>query len=184
MATTEYVSETTEFSAGIKRLLIAADDEFVPPLSAREGTTQRDGLDDSSSASEVDISAAIEPYHSACLDQHLIACHDAGELYGFMSFRQGYTTTELGEYQPSNYISTIIVAPDHRRRGIARQLYETVLHELPSGVESPYITTRTWSSNDSHLSLLDELGFEKIHTIPNDRGPGVDTVYYGLSRPE
>jgi hypothetical protein len=47
-------------------------------------------------------------------------------------------------------------------------------------VEDPYATTRTWSTNASHLDLLDELGFDLIKRVEDDRGDGIDTVYYGI----
>ncbi|QSG02937.1 GNAT family N-acetyltransferase [Natranaeroarchaeum sulfidigenes] len=182
MTTIDYISETERFSDGIRELLVAADDEFVPRLSAREGTTQREGLADASSADTEDVGDAIESYHSQCLDQHLIACHDRGDIRGFMSFREGYRTSELEGYQPSNYISTVIVSPDYRRRGFARKMYKRILSDLPPGIECPYVTTRTWSTNHSHLSLLEELGFENVTNLPDDRGDGIDTVYYAIER--
>lgn len=182
MTTTEYIPEPGRFSDGIRRLLVASDDEFVPPLSGREGTTQREGLADTSGVATGNVGEAIEAYHSQCVSQHLIVCHDGGELRGFMSFRDGYRTPELDGFQPSNYVSTIIVAPEYRRRGLAREMYERILSELPSGIASPHVTTRTWSTNRSHLSLLEELGFENVRTLPDDRGDGIDTVYYAIER--
>lgn len=180
--TVQYIPETARFSSGIKRLLIAADDEFVPPLTAREGTTQTEGLDEAAAGDDYSVDEAIEDYHSQCLKQHIIACHHDGSLRGFISFRDGYRTPELEGYQPSNYISTIVVAPEHRRQGLARRMYQTVLTDLPESVRDPYVTTRTWSTNDSHLALLDELGFENVATLPDDRGDGIDTVYYAVQR--
>ncbi|RQG91810.1 GNAT family N-acetyltransferase [Natrarchaeobius chitinivorans] len=184
MTTVEYVSDPDRYSEAIKRLLVVVDDEFVPPLSAREGTTQRSGLSDAERETNAEVSEAIETYHEACLEQHLILCHDDGELAGFMSFRDGYETPELGSFQPSNYVSTIAVDPEFRREGLARRMYGTILSDLPEEITSPYVSTRTWSSNESHLSLLAELGFQEVETIPDDRGDGVDTVYYAVSRSE
>jgi len=181
MTTVEYIPNTERFSDGIRRLLITAHDEFVPPLTAREGTTQREDLDNAALETD-DVDEAIEPYHSQCIDQHLIACHEGEELQGFMSFRNNYCTSELEGYQPSNYISTIIVEPAHRREGLARRMYETILSDLPAEIRSPYVTTRTWSTNVSHLLLLEDLGFENVATLPDDRGDGIDTVYYATER--
>lgn len=182
MTTIEYIPETRKFSDEIRQLLVATNHEFVPPLSAREGTTQRDGLSRQSESDTENLNEAIEDYLNQCLDQHLIACHTGEILHGFMSFRNGYRTPELETYQPSNYISTIIVAPGSRRHGYARRMYERILSELPPDIESPYVTTRTWSTNHSHLSLLDDLGFEEVKTLPDDRGDGIHTVYYAIER--
>lgn len=181
MMTVEYIPNTERFNDGIRRLLITAYDEFVPPLTAREGTTQREDLDDAVPEA-VNADQAIEPYHSQCLNQHLIACYEGEDLRGFMSFRQDYRTPELEGYQPSNYISTIIVKSAHRREGLARRMYETILSDLPEEIRSPHVTTRTWSTNDSHLPLLEDLGFENVTTLTDDRGDGIDTVYYATER--
>ena len=37
---------------------------------------------------------------------------------------------------------------------------------------------RTWSTNRAQAHLMPELGFEEVLRLPNDRGCGVDTVYY------
>lgn len=44
--------------------------------------------------------------------------------------------------------------------------------------ENDTVTTRTWSTNHSHIHVLMKLGFELVKKIDNSRGEGVDTVYY------
>lgn len=178
--TVEFTRDVESWSAEIKRLLVTADEEFIPPLSGRDGTTQTTGLDDVADISD-GVGEAIEEYYRQCIDQQFILAHEGDHLAGFLSFRHDYRADALGEYTPANYISTIIVDPQDRRQGIARRMYETLLRDLPDDVRLPYVTTRTWSTNEGHLQLLDELGFENIHTIPDDRGEGIDTVYYGIS---
>ena len=162
--------------AAIRRLLELADEEFVPPLSARTGTDQRDGLDDSAGDS-------LDAYLDAALDHTYILARVDGEVVGGLSFHDGYEIPELEGYLPSNYVSTVIVHPDHRRHGYARGLWKRMLRGLPDSCREPYVTTRTWSTNDSHVALLMELGFEEVTRIPDDRGPGLDTVYFGLKTP-
>ena len=53
--------------------------------------------------------------------------------------------------------------------------------DVPEDVREPYVTTRTWDSNDRHLDLLSDLGFELLTRIEDDRGEGIDTVYYGIA---
>jgi ribosomal protein S18 acetylase RimI-like enzyme len=161
-------------AAAIRRLLELADEEFVPPLSARSGTDQRDGLDDSAGDS-------LDAYLDAALDHTYILARVEGEVAGVLSFHDGYEIPELEGYLPSNYVSTVIVHPDHRRNGYARGLWNRMLQDLPESRREPFVTTRTWSTNDSHVELLAELGFEEVTRIPDDRGPGIDTVYFGLA---
>ena len=40
------------------------------------------------------------------------------------------------------------------------------------------IATRTWSTNYSHMHILDNLGFKLVQRDINDRGVNIDTVYY------
>lgn len=174
MVTVEYVATPRAYGEAIQRLLEAAEDEFVPPLSAREGTTQTSGLDEQRND-------ALEDYYEQCIDQSFILAHDGEAVVGFLSFRQDYAIEELGDYSPSAYVSTIIVDPAHRREGYARRMYRTLLTDVPDDVQEPYVTTRTWDSNVRHLQLLDELGFELLTRIEDDRGEGIDTVYYGIA---
>jgi ribosomal protein S18 acetylase RimI-like enzyme len=175
MVTVEYVSNPREYGDEIRRLLRAGDEEFVPPLSAREGTTQTSGLDESRND-------ALDEYYQQCIEQSFILAHTDGDVLGFLSFRDGYEADALGEYTPATYVSTIIVDPEHRREGLARRMYLELLTAIPESLHQPYITTRTWSTNDNHLNLLEELGFELLTRIEDDRGEGIDTVYYGLAR--
>lgn len=173
MATIEYVDNPGQYGDEIKRLLRVADEEFVPPLSSREGTTQTDGLQEQRND-------ALDEYFEQCIDQSFIIAHENDELHGFLSFRQGYDIKDLGSYTPSTYVSTIIVDPSQRRNGYARLMYQELLSNVPSEVLEPYVTTRTWHTNHHHLNLLDDLGFELLERINNDRGDGIDTVYYGI----
>lgn len=169
----EYVDTPERYGDEIRRLLYTADEEFVPPLSNREGTTQTDGL-------EEQRNDALDEYYEQCIDQSFVLVHETDDVHGFLSFRQGYDIEALGSYTPSTYVSTIVVDPSQRRKGYARSMYQELLTNVPPEVLDPYVTTRTWHTNDHHLDLLDELGFELLERIENDRGDGIDTVYYGI----
>lgn len=96
-----------------------------------------------------------------------------------MSFRHNYTCPELEENSPSNYVSTVVVESSFRRMGITRSLYEYMFDKLPEDIRLPCITTRTWSTNISHIGLLSQLDFELVAILKDHRGPGIDTYYYG-----
>ena len=40
------------------------------------------------------------------------------------------------------------------------------------------IFTRTWSTNASQMNILPKMQFCELERIPNDRGDGIDTVYF------
>lgn len=158
----------------LRRLLTDADDEFVPPLSARGGTLE------SRLGPAQARAAGIDDYLAAVLEQRLLVAEDATGVVGFVSYRPGHVVTVAGHdpVGPAAYVSTIVVAPAARRRGLARALYETlfveVRHDEPG---AGAVATRTWSGNDSHLTLLESLGFVEVIRLADDRGPGIDTVY-------
>lgn len=173
MATIEYHHDIAEYSGGVRELLALTEDEFHPPLSGREGTTQTSGLNE-------EQNDALDDYLKDLLDQQFVLALNDG-VVGFLSFRQDYTAEPISQYSPSEYVSTVAVHPEERRQGYAQQMYHTLLTDLPEDIYNSYVTTRTWSTNYSHLNLLDELGFKNVATIPNDRGEDVDTVYYAIA---
>ncbi len=149
-------------------LVREADHEFVPPLSARKGTTQVEltGMD----AKEIPAE-----YFEALTKQSFILCIKRFRVVGFMSYIKDHRL-EAGQSLNvvCDYISTIIVKKEYRKHGYTTAMYEKLFSCRPGRVYA----TRTWSSNHAHLSLLDRLGFRLALRIIDDRGPGVDTVYY------
>lgn len=168
-----FMPDADPYAEDIRELLVLTDDEFHPPLSGRDGPTQTSDLD-------AERNDAIDDYHEEVMEQPFILALADDQVVGFLAFRHEYETSELGDYAPSNYASTLVVHPDHRRQGYARQMYDLLLTDLPEAYQNQYVTTRTWSENDSHLTLLDELGFQNLTTIEDDRGEGIHTVYYGI----
>lgn len=154
----------------IWKLLILADKEFVPPLSERNSTVQKKF--DSIESMEMTLPVA---YYENLLKQSFLLVFDKERVVGFMSYIPCYEIVLPEETTiTADYISTIIVHPDYRSKGITKALYYFLVEQKSSG----NIATRTWSTNYAHLNILNSLGFEKIYTIKDDRGKGTDTVYY------
>lgn len=40
------------------------------------------------------------------------------------------------------------------------------------------LKTRTWSTNDAHIHILQSIGFVMVKNIDNDRGIGINTLYF------
>jgi len=168
-----------EFSGGrlrsnttdIRHLLRTVDDEFVPPLT-----------DDSRSS--MDRSAAegghtdIDGYVKRCLNRPLICAVADDRVLGFLSFEQISESKFLDGYTPSNHVEIIAVEPESRGQGIASAMYEYLFNELPAEWVQPYVTTKTWEHNDAHIAILDRLGFDLVHRIPDDRSSDINTVYF------
>jgi len=159
--------------ADVLRLLQTVDAEFYPPLSARHGTTQTDFVDDH-------VHTSIWNYFSQMLHQMTITATVGGRLAGLMSIICGYNLPEARIHPPSYYVSTVAVEPQFRRNGIAASLYQAL---FDFAVRPSTVATRTWSTNLSHLALLQKDGFEVTLRRVGDRSPNIDTVYLTKALP-
>lgn len=156
----------------IQHLLTKYNDAFVPPLNIRTGTCQ----------SNFRNKTATVPggYLAKLQKQSFLPGYDDQQLAGFVSFKEDYIPFLLAGYAPSKatglYVTTILTDGAYRRHGLAKALYKNliILHPL----QSRLISTRTWSGNAAHISLLEKLNFDGPLMLANDRGPGLHTVYY------
>ncbi len=158
--------------ADIWGMLCTYDHEFVPRLSARANTFQ-------SELSRDDL-VKQEPvrYYENLKQQSFLLAFDEREqqVIGFMSFRPEYICEDLQDDVVTLYITTIIVEKSHRGRGITTSFYREIA--LLADQRQLPITTRTWSTNHSHIHLLNKLGFQEVLRLRDGRGSGIDTVYF------
>lgn len=151
-------------------LVVKADKEFIPNLSSRNDTTQTE-LNISKDVVSLPVS-----YYEKLISQKFIIATFNDAVVGFMAYIPDYSLRIDEKQIICLYISTIIVDPDFRRRGITRTFYNILKENYPD----TYIVTRTWSSNYSHIQLLESIGFNMIKVIKDDRGTGIDTLYYSF----
>ena len=170
-----FLESGEKYRVEIKKILEKYDEEFIPPLSGRISTAQTKNLGEYNQ-----LPGGISKYLEECLGQPFIVAIEKKEMIGFLTFRHGYEHKYLKRFSPSNYITTVIVREEYRRSGIATRLYKELLHNLPIKYRLPFVTTRTWSTNIAHNNLLKKLGFQIINIITNDRGKGIDTLYFGM----
>lgn len=154
----------------IWNILTVVDREFVPPLSARSGTLERRLTQES-------IWGGPVSYFDQLTHQHVVLARVGAEPAAIMSFIRGYHDDALADWSPSTYVSTTAVLPRFRRRGLGAALNEYVEHQ-PETIAGRYVSRRTWSTNTGNLALLAAAGYTEAVRIPDDRGPGVDTVYF------
>ena len=151
-------------------ILTRCGKEFVPPLCTRSSAMQSDFAEASEAGDGVPYA-----YFEMIREQNAFVAEEDGTVAGFMSFRKDFTSEAIPEeYLPDIYISTVITDEKFRRRGITKGFYEKMSAEYGDR----NIFTRTWSTNASHTSLLKAYGFDEYKRIKNDRGEGIDTVYY------
>lgn len=155
------------YAEDIQSLLVLADKEFIPPLSARGSSTQSD-LTNSTAVSD-----GARDYYNAMSGQPVVVAVENGRCYGFMAFKQDYVC-QYYQKTPNLYASTCVVHPDARGKGLMQGFYQTMIDLFPQCS----IYTRTWHTNISHLKVLDRLGFSLLVRLPDHRGPGMDTVYF------
>lgn len=155
------------YAADIQALLVMADKEFIPPLSARGSSTQQN------LTSTDTVSDGAKAYYEAMSDQPVVVAMENGRCYGFMAFKKDYICEYYAKL-PNLYASTCVVHPDARGKGLMKGFYQKMIDLFPQC----NIYTRTWHTNLSHLHVLNKLGFSLLVQLPNHRGPGMDTVYY------
>ena len=165
----------TDYQSQVYGLLKLCDNEFVPPLSQRTSTTQQ-------TLSEVVSARENGPvsYFEVLREQSVIVCMENGCLAGFMSFRAHHICEDVGDNVPTIYVTTVIVDPAYRGKGLTDLMYSKLL-QIAKSREIP-VSTRTWSTNYAHLRILARLGFYELLRIQDGRGPGIDTVYYRKDR--
>lgn len=155
-------------AAEVRRLLESCGDEFVPPLSTRTSTHQSDlrGIGEQ----------GIQPggYFSELEQQPFVLALSEGRVVAFLSYIVDYPVERGGERLLTTYVTTICADPEYRHRGIASALYRFLERRTSPG----YLSVRTWSTNATQMALLRSLGYQELVRIHDDRGRGIDTVYY------
>lgn len=152
---------------GVQSLLRQVDREFCPPLSSRPDTSALSG------------SPAQEPsaYVEAMKRESWLLAVEQGCVVGILSFVLHQEDRELPQCTPALHATTVAVAPRRRRAGIATLLYDALADQARRrGV--PYLTTRTWTTNGSHIGVLAHRGFVEVARQPGERAPGVGSVYF------
>ena len=108
------------------------------------------------------------------LGQQILGVFLEEKLVGFVSYIED-RVTDVFDVLPNIYISTLVLQPETRGMGITKKLYHHLFNEM---YPTHSIYTRTWSTNITHIKILQGFDFAELKRIPNDRGAGVDTVYY------
>ena len=162
------VALSESHAVGVRRLLESCGDEFVPSLSTRTSTHQTD--------LRCLEGTGIRPgeYFSELSHQPFVLALSDGRVVAFLSFIVDYPVMRGEERLVTTYVTTICVAPEWRHHGIATDLY----CHLERHASSRYLSVRTWSTNAAQVTLLQSLGYRELSRIRDDRGEGIDTVYY------
>lgn len=161
-----------KYSNEILEMVKAGEKDFVPPLSARSSTTQTNLVGGESSLD------GVISYFNEMIRQKFICAIQDGKVLGFVSFKENYITDAFDK-TPNIYLSTLILKPEARGKNLTFNMYNHLFNVV---YPNSSIYTRTWSTNAPHLKILSKFNFEEILRKKNDRGEGIDTVYYALIR--
>lgn len=156
----------------IYELLRVCDKDFVPPLSARNSTSQSDW---SGAEKEQD---GIRAYLEDICRQHVLLWKERGKVRAFITWKDHFQCGHLISYPDSCYMTTLCIDPDQRGQGISESLYILAEKEIRAGYPGAPITLRTWSSNQAQKHILEKMGYHTVKRLKDDRGEGIDTVYY------
>ncbi len=149
----------------ILEILSICDNEFYPPLSGRNSTTQKD-LCENGEASGVPTA-----YFNGLKTQEFILVFSDGELAAFISYK---------DCEREYYISTLCVKISHRGKGLLHIMYDKI-EEVAKAHGVKTLTTRTWSTNAAQTKTLEKHGYKITKTVENDRPAGIGTVYFAKS---
>ncbi len=154
---------TSIYKDDVWEILCQSNHEFIPPLSFRESTTQMQ-------LNELKEEVLPSKYFQEMLNQLFVIAVEENKAVGFLTYRYGAE----GFGEDCVYVSTIIVKKNCRNKQVAENLYR-FLFDLEYRRR---VVTRTWSLNAAHIHLLEKLDFVLIKRIKNNRGQGIDTVYF------
>ena len=138
-------------------LLTAREADFVPPISKRGGRTPEEN---------------IEAYFEHLLTMKFAIAQEDGKVIGYLA----YEPEHYYEYTNESvlYMSSAVVDPMFRGRHILEEMYALCFQEAG---KRP-VATRTWSTNAVQMHVLPKLGFTVAERIKNDRGEGIDSLYF------
>ena len=153
-------------------ILKRADNDFVPSLSSRVDTTHK-FIDHSPDQSTQNTMGPVK-YFEEIKKESFVLILNNGRIEGFMSFIKEYPLQFENGIEVCDYITTIVIDSHCRNKGYTKKMYYVILNERKANK----IATRTWSTNNSHMHILDKLGFKLVQRDINDRGENIDTVYY------
>lgn len=151
-------------------ILSDCDKDFEPPLSERGSTIQKTW--------EKNPGDGVRDYFHEVVKQHTLLLKREGKIIAFLSFRPMEECEELNRYRDICYFTTLCIRKEYRGQGLALMLYQKAEEYVEKSSRYTVMALRTWSTNKAQLHLMDKLGFHCETRLKNDRGEGVDTIYF------
>lgn len=154
----------------IWEILCECDKEFYPPLSERKTFGS---LLDLNCRAKANNKLPFDYFESMIKQNFMIAYMDKRYIVRFMAFLSNVKPKDFDI--KCNYYTTICVKTANRQKGIATGL---LTFKLPDNFRNEITLTRTWSLNYPMITAFNKAGFSIKKLVADDRGKGVDTLYY------
>ena len=155
-------------AASVKKILHECQDEFVPPLSLRTATNSAQLVGGPGAT------VGFEAYYASMAKQAFVLAYDEAtdELLAFLTY---IPKAKVSYFEGDcAYVSTVCTTARARGKGIAAALYRQLEDILGAGD----ICLKTWSTNIAQIKILPRLGYQEFKRVSNERGEGIDSVYF------
>ena len=152
-------------------LLVSREGDFIPPISERGEKSKEENIKE--------YFEHLLSMRMVLIEENVTMSNIPDEVREKEMHLAAYLAFEPEHYFPPTdetilYMSSAIVDPKYRGHHYLEEMYKCCFEEAG---DRP-VGTRTWSTNGVQLHLLPKLGFEVAERIVNDRGEGIDSLYY------
>lgn len=114
--------------------------------------------------------------------KYLITVEKEGDLIGFRFVNKPSDDDSIKEYAPKHYpsicLTLAIVEENYRGKGIWSKMMDYFKENILPKFEYNKAHFLTSSNNKSMQKAGEKRGFEKVATVEDDRGEGIDTLFY------
>lgn len=151
-------------------ILSECDKDFEPPLSERGSTVQKTW--------EKKSGDGVRNYFNEVAKQHTLFLKREKKIIAFLSFRSMEECEALKNYRDICYFTTLCIRKEYRGQGLALVLYQKAKEYVEESSRYTVMALRTWSTNKAQLHLMEKMDFHCETRLKNDRGEGIDTLYF------
>ena len=151
-------------------ILSECDKDFEPPLSERGSTVQKTW--------EKKSGDGVRNYFNEVAKQHTLLLKREKKIIAFLSFRSMEECEALKDYRDICYFTTLCIRKEYRGQGLALVLYQKAKEYVEESSRYTVMALRTWSTNKAQLHLMEKMDFHCETRLKNDRGEGIDTLYF------
>lgn len=160
------MKENRGYIEDIEKILVSANDDFVPNLYDR---IEYDGILEEKVSFR--ISERLKEGY-----QYILALDKSDKVVGFTEVQEKVDSVN-GVNLTSINVGTSAIRKDFQGKGIAKLLY-SYLDNLAILLDVDMVVRSTWSSNFRQLALYERFGYVEIARLENSRGEGIHSLKF------